>query len=277
MFTAECKAEAINVCLADDGPVRPELVELPSRIRPDLPIGTVFWPCETSRAPAIIDAWLTAQAKTQWRASAMVLTALHRAGTRLVTHPAHSAGVGRAINGSGQSPLGSSQRDDHGPGPMLISLSVLAAIAVMFGSMLLYAFASGEAHDARSLDDEDIRSTASASCSKLAGELTNRTRDRVADIRSGNVAIDALVDNTSSIVRFLGVDEPARRWLRDWPMSKGHVVLRRRTSPAGKPPARNTIRPAVRDAALVLRSDHRVGLGRRTATDPDLLRRCPGR
>jgi hypothetical protein len=86
---------------------------------------------------------------------------------------------------------------------LLISLSVLAAIAVMFGSMLLYAFASGEAHDARSLDDEDIRSTASASCSKLAGELTNRTRDRVADIRSGNVAIDALVDTmTSSIVRF---------------------------------------------------------------------------
>jgi hypothetical protein len=100
---------------------------------------------------------------------------------------------------------------------LLISLSVLAAVAVMFGSMLLYAFASGEAHDARSLDDEDIRSTASASCSKLAGELTNRTRDRVADIRSGNVAIDALVDTMNELDReVLSDDEPALDWIGDW-------------------------------------------------------------
>lgn len=100
---------------------------------------------------------------------------------------------------------------------VVTTLSVLGGAVLMFGSLLLYAMASGSAHDARSLDDEEIRRRATTSCLELASVLESRTLDRVADIRAGNTAIHALVDDLEGLGEdTLADDPPAVDWIGDW-------------------------------------------------------------
>ena len=99
-----------------------------------------------------------------------------------------------------------------------IGLAVAAAGVVMFfGSLVGYAYLSGQAHDERSLDDATIRTVAARECSALAAALQKATGTRVERIDTGNIAISGLVAAMNELdSEKLHDDLPAIDWIADW-------------------------------------------------------------
>lgn len=98
-----------------------------------------------------------------------------------------------------------------------MTVAVTVAVVALFGSILLYAKISGEAHDYRRLDDAQIRDAAAAGCLGVTQALSRESGDRQERIVGGNAAIDELVRGVEELgTRTLADDEPALDWIADW-------------------------------------------------------------
>ena len=98
-----------------------------------------------------------------------------------------------------------------------IGLAVVAGIVIYAGSLVAYAYFSGKAHDARSLDEAAIRDIAAQACASLTTSLENATGTRSERIDIGNVAIGRLVAEMNTIDSdTLRDDPPAIDWIADW-------------------------------------------------------------
>ena len=96
-------------------------------------------------------------------------------------------------------------------------VAILSGVALMSGSLILYAFASGEAHDAFGLNDTSIRDAAAAGCLGLTQALSDTTGDRPVRIAHGNVAIAELIAGMEVLgPQTLRDDKPALDWINDW-------------------------------------------------------------
>lgn len=99
----------------------------------------------------------------------------------------------------------------------MVVLLVVGLIVGGIAVMALYIRATGEAHDARSLDDARIREAAATGCSGITQALNGAGADRQERIVAGNVAIDELVRGIEELDRsVLADDEPALDWVADW-------------------------------------------------------------
>ena len=98
------------------------------------------------------------------------------------------------------------------------TVAIVAAVIVGFvGSLVLYGWASSDAHDALSLDDDAIRATATSGCAAITQALRDGAADRQERISSGNEAIQRLIDGMNALGSgMLAADEPAAAWTQDW-------------------------------------------------------------
>jgi len=94
---------------------------------------------------------------------------------------------------------------------------VVVSLVGFVGSLYLYAVASGDAHDAFSLDDDRIWEAARVGCVGVTQALTEPGSDRQTRITSGNVAIEQLIVGVNALGHDrLAADEPSVDWLDDW-------------------------------------------------------------
>lgn len=114
-----------------------------------------------------------------------------------------------------QGPAG--ERRKRWPQWVTVVAVVIAMGTVAVASMVLYATASGEAHDIFSLDDERIWAAAASGCSKVAGALDAGSASRQEAILAGNEAIGDLINGMEAVGHDrLASDPPALDWIEDW-------------------------------------------------------------
>jgi hypothetical protein len=90
-------------------------------------------------------------------------------------------------------------------------------IVGLVGSMVLYIWVSGEAHDARSLDDSQIWEAAKTGCLGVTQAVDGAGDDRRARVVDGNTAIGELVRGIEALgASKLADDDPALEWVADW-------------------------------------------------------------
>lgn len=94
---------------------------------------------------------------------------------------------------------------------------VVASIAATMAALAFCAWTMGDAHDARSLDDDRIWEAATTGCREVTSALDQAHTDRLSRITTGNAAIAALVTGVEELGEdTLSDDEPALDWVNDW-------------------------------------------------------------
>jgi hypothetical protein len=99
----------------------------------------------------------------------------------------------------------------------IVAIAVTLGLAVLIASFVLYAVATGNAHDSRSLDDGSIRAAAASGCVTVTQALNETGADRIQRIDVGNAAILQLVSTMEALgASTLKDDPPATEWIEDW-------------------------------------------------------------
>jgi hypothetical protein len=100
---------------------------------------------------------------------------------------------------------------------VILVVTVVLGLVGFVGSTFVYAIASGNAHDGRSLDDAAIIQAATAGCLAVTNALEQPGSDRLQGITAGNAAIRRLIARMEAAgTQRLQDDSPAVDWVADW-------------------------------------------------------------
>jgi hypothetical protein len=101
--------------------------------------------------------------------------------------------------------------------PAVVSLCVIAGLAVWVGLFLVYARGTKEAHDVFHLDDPKIQELAFVGCQDVAKAFDDASNGPKASSKAIDASIEKMLVSLEGLgAKALNKDRPAVDWIEDW-------------------------------------------------------------